>query len=729
MNVKKNTNNLSVNDSRNDIMNRVYIVFFMIFFGCAVITFRIVSLQFIEGKNLRAKADSLHYSLRPVKATRGNILADDSRSLLATSLPYYQVNWDLTRIDQNTFIEKLDSIVSGLMVFLEDEYTLDELRERIIRAKESKEKYFLIKKGVNYVELEELRKLPIFREKRQMKSGLIVKELSKRQYPFKMLAYRTIGYNKYIDREGTKEMDTLRIGLEGYWNEKLSGEEGKRWMQQISRGVWVPISDISKVEPQAGKDIVTTINVDIQDVAENALLETLEKFEAEHGCAIVMDVKTGEIKAMANIGFNKERTSFWEDYNYAIGENMEPGSTFKMLSMLALLEDGYVKLEDTVNLNKGKWKFFDAVMEDASDHGFGMTTLQKAFEISSNVGISKMVHKYYNSNRKQQERFINKLKELGVNKPTGIEIGGEKLPFLKTPDRADWSGITAPWMSIGYELEMTPIQILTLYNAVANQGKMMKPQIVKEVRAYGKTEEKYDPLVVKNKIASRKTLETLNYLLTQVVENDEGTAHNIYTKQYKIAGKTGTSIINWKSYQKGKEAKKYRASFVGYFPADNPMYSCIVVVTNPQSGKSGGSVAAPVFKKIADFCYASTIEAHPALNKDQFVYTDATLPAAQAGFKKDVKQLLAHLKMPFVDNSDSEWSVGMVDHDTITLLSRSIKDDVVPNVIGLGLREALYLLENRRLRVMVLNKGKVISQSIPAGTKIKSSRTITLVLK
>jgi len=543
-----------------------------------------------------------------------------------------------------------------------------------------------------------------------------------------MLAHRTIGYNRIFDGNNTTA-DSVQVGLEGFWNSTLSGEEGKMWMQQLGKDVWVPLNDISKVEPRAGQDIVTTINVDIQDVAEKALLESLETYEAEHGCVIVMEVSTGQIKAIANIGFNKDRTEYWEDFNYAVGENIEPGSTFKLASMIALLEDGYVKLDDTVNLNAGKWKFYDATMEDSSPHGIYYTTIEQAFEMSSNVGIAKLIQKNYNNSKDKQERFLKRLNDLVLNKPTGIEIGGERKPFIKTPDRSDWSGITAPWMSIGYELEISPLQLLTFYNAVANGGQMMKPQIVKEVRSYGAIEKSFPPQIVKKRICSQKTLETAKHLLTRVVESPEGTAHNIFTPQYRIAGKTGTAIINWRAYDKGSESKKYRASFAGFFPADKPVYSCIVVVTNPKKGLFGGTVAAPVFRKIADYCIASSVEAQVPINSKKVVYTDATLPKLQVGNKEDLIQLMNHLKMPFKDNTKSRWALGMVENDSLTFMPRKVQNDVVPNVVGMGLKDALFLLENRRLRVKIKGVGKVKFQSVKPGKDIKTVQTIYLYLE
>jgi cell division protein FtsI (penicillin-binding protein 3) len=714
-------------ENKNEILWRVYVVMLLMILGAMLVVLRIWGLQFIEGKKLREQANQMHITLRPIKAARGNILADDAKSLLATSLPFYQVNWDLSIIPNDTFLYYLDTLSLCLSSIVDEEQSPGAYREKLIRAKEGKDKYFLIKRNVSLVDLQKIKSFPLFRSDKKLKTGLIITETSKRQYPFKMLAHRTIGYNRIYDGNNST-VDSVQVGLEGYWNSTLSGEEGKMWMQQLGKDVWVPLNDISKVEPRAGKDIVTTINVDIQDVAEKALLESLETYEAAHGCVIVMEVSTGQIKAIANIGFNKERTEYWEDFNYAVGENIEPGSTFKLASMISLLEDGYVKLDDTVNLNAGKWKFYDATMEDSSPHGIYYTTLEQAFEMSSNVGIAKMIHKNYNNSKEKQEKFIKRLYDMVLNKPTGIEIGGERNPFIKSPDRSDWSGITAPWMSIGYELEISPLQLLTFYNAIANEGQMMKPQIVKEIRSYGAVEKTFKPQIVKKKICSKKTLETVKHLLTRVVESPNGTAHSIYTPQYRIAGKTGTAIINWRAFDKGSESKKYRASFAGFFPAEKPVYSCIVVVTNPKKGYFGGVVAAPVFRKIADYCIASSVEAQVPINSKKAVYTDATLPKLQVGNKEEIKQLMSHLNMPFKDNTKSEWAIGLVENDSITLMPRNIQNDVVPNVVGMGLKDALYLLENRRLRVKVSGVGKVKSQSVQPGKSIKTVQTIYLLL-
>ena len=378
-------------ENKGEVLWRIFIVMILMLLGSFAVVFRIWGLQNIEGAKLRKEAEEMHITLRPVKAARGNILADDAKSLMATSLPFYQLNWDLTIVERDSFLKYLDTISNGLSIIMEDEYTVSTLRDKLIRAMEAKDKYFLIKRNVSYTELEKIKKLPLFNTKKKMKSGLIITEASKRQYPFKMLAHRTIGYNRVVENN-KKNKDTLQVGLEGYWNDVLAGEEGKMWMQQLSKDVWVPVEDITKVEPRAGKDIVTSININIQDVTEKALLDAITSFDADHGCAIVMEVKTGQIKAIANIGFNEERTQYWEDFNYAVGENIEPGSTFKLASMISLLEDGYVKLTDTVNLNKGKWKFYDATLEDSSPHGLYQTTLERIFEMSSNVGIARTVH-------------------------------------------------------------------------------------------------------------------------------------------------------------------------------------------------------------------------------------------------------------------------------------------------------------------------------------------------
>jgi cell division protein FtsI (penicillin-binding protein 3) len=726
-------------DVRNAILWRIYVVMLMTIIAAVVILLQIGKVQYMDGEELRAKADSIYIALRPVEAPRGNILAE-SGSLLATSLPYFQLHFDTKVVPKDTFMKYVDTLAACLARYVDNEYTIGAYRTRLKNARNAGHRYFPIRKNVGYLELEEIKKFPLFNKGGQYKSGLIIDKMSKRQYPFKMLAHRTVGYiRSYVkidqsgdtirDVRGVPVIDTTRVGLEEAFDHILSGEETLKPMKCIGSNIWVPLTDMSEIEPKAGKDIVTTLDVNIQDITEEALLRTLRDNQADHGCAIVMEVATGEIKAIANIGFNKDRTSYWETKNYAIAEAAEPGSTFKLATMMALFEHGHVKPTDTVNLNKGRIEFYEETMEDASYHGLTRTSVSKAFEISSNVGVARLANKYYNKDKASQKKYIDYLRGLRFEQ-SKLGFSGEGSSFIKDPDYRDWSGITIPWMAIGYESYLTPLQTLNLYNTIANNGQMMKPHIVKEIRSFGKTEQRFRPEIISRNLANKKTVAYVRQLLESVVAGKNGTAKNIKPEHYTIAGKTGTSIINYRAYRDKGETKKYRSSFAGYFPADKPVYSCIVVVTNPRVGFYGGRVAAPVFKEIADKCYSKIIAVHQAINDSARVYKGDKMPNLQVGFKSDFQTLIEGLGMPYKDASTTRWAVSRIENDTLALVTRNIKnqDKVIPNVVGMGLRDALYLLENRKIRVKVRGSGKVKSQSIKPGRSVNEAHTIELVL-
>lgn len=726
-------------DVRNAILWRIYVVMLMTIVAAVVVLLQIGKVQYMDGEALREKAKSIYIAMRPVEAPRGNILAE-SGSLLATSLPYFQLHFDTKVVPKDTFMRYVDTLASCLARYVDNEYTIGAYRTRLKDARKAGHRYFPIRKNVGYLELEEIKKFPLFNKGGQYKSGLIIDKMSKRQYPFKMLAHRTVGYiRSYVkisqagdtirDARGIPVIDTMRVGLEEAFDHILSGEETQKLMKCIGSNIWVPLTDMSEIEPRAGKDVVTTLDVNIQDITEEALLRTLKANQADHGCAIVMEVATGEIKAIANIGFNKDRSSYWETKNYAIAEAAEPGSTFKLATMMALFEHGYVKPTDNVDLNKGRIEFYDETMEDASYHGLTNTTVSKAFEISSNVGVARLANKYYNKDKESQKKYIDYLRGLQFER-SKLGFSGEGSSFIKDPDYRDWSGITVPWMSIGYESYLTPLQTLNLYNTIANNGQMMKPHIVKEIRAFGKTEQRFRPEIISRNLVEEKTVAYVKQLLESVVAGKNGTAKNIKPEHYTIAGKTGTAIINYRAYRDKGETKKYRSSFAGYFPADKPVYSCIVVVTNPRVGFYGGRVAAPVFKEIADKCYSKIIDVHSAINDSARVYRGDKMPNLQVGFKSDFQTLIEGLSMPYKDASKTRWAVSRIENDTLALVTRNIKDQdkIIPNVVGMGLRDALYLLENRKIRVKVRGSGKVKSQSIKPGRSVNEAHTIELVL-
>lgn len=723
-------------DVKNAILWRIYVVMLLTILASLVVILKIGKVQYIDGTELRERADSIYIALRPVEAPRGNILAENG-GLLATSLPYFKLNFDTRVVPKDTFMKYVDTLAACLAKYVDNEYTVGAYRDRLREARKAGHRYFPIRKNVGYLELERIKKFPLFNKGGQYKSGLIIEKMSKRQYPFKMLAHRTIGYIRpYVkveqgdtlrNEDGTIKRDTFRVGLERAFDHVLSGEETMKPMKCIGRNIWVPLSDMSQIEPKAGKDIVTTLDINIQDVAENALLKSLKNNQADHGCVIVMEVATGEIKAIANIGFLKDRTSYWETRNYAIVEAAEPGSTFKLATMMALFEHGYAKPSDTINLNLGQAKFYDETMEDASYHGLKQTSIKKAFELSSNVGIARLANKFYNKDKEAQNKYIDYIRGLKFES-SKLNFAGEGSSFIKGPDHGDWSGISIPWMSIGYESYLTPLQTLNLYNTIANNGKMMKPHIVKEIRTFGKTEQRFRPEIIHRNLIGEKTIAYSKELLETVIAGKNGTAKNIRSESYTIAGKTGTAITNYKAHKDRGVAKKYRASFAGYFPADQPVYSCIVVVTNPRAGFYGGKVAAPVFKEIADKCYAKIVDVHFAINDSTRAYATQKMPDLQVGYKDDFKVLMEELGMPYADESTTRWAVSRVENDTLSLLTRNIQEKIVPNVVGMGLRDALYLLENRKIRVKVRGHGKVKSQSPKPGRSINEVHSVELVL-
>lgn len=705
-------------DIKNEILWRIYTVMFLLIVGGMIIFGKAVRIQVVEGEALRKYAEEKHYEYRSVNADRGNIIAEDG-SLLATSLPYFTIHMDLVAegLSQDTFNKYIDTLSICLARFVNDEYTAGWYRDRLIRARRDSTRYLPIAKNITYQELERIERFPLF-EKGQHKGGLIVRRMSKRQRPFRMLAHRTIGYV----RENSQP-----IGLEGAFDEVLKGKQGKQWMQRISGGIWIPLTDLSQIDPENGHDIVTTIDVNIQDVAGNALLKALRKHDAQHGCAVVMEVKTGAIRAIANIGKNSEG-EYWETYNYAVGESTEPGSTFKIATMMALMEDGFVDLDDTISIEMGKTQFYEETMVDASSHRLDSVTVRTAFEMSSNVGLAKMVNQHYNI-PKRGEKFIARLKEMNLNQPTGVEIEGEGKPYIKEAYSSSWSGTTLPWMATGYEVQMTPLQTLTLFNAIANDGRMMRPYLVSKLQDYGKTYEEYTPIVIKEQIVSLPTIKKAQELLFGVVKR--GTARNIDPDNYNIAGKTGTAQTNYKKRTAGSRIE-YQASFAGYFPAEHPEYSCIVVINDPkQGGFYGSQVAAPVFKEIADKCYASKTALHrPSNSVEKPPYVTKSLPNFNIGFKQDFQEIVPFFKIKENDLAQSaSWVVLNAKENKLALAPRKdVKRFTVPNVVGMGLRDAIYHLESVGMKVRVQGVGTVKKQSVKPYSSTAGKKYIVLTL-
>lgn len=715
---------------KNEVLYRVYAVAAAVLVVALVIFGRLYQLAVIEAPKWRAKSDSLFVKFVDVRADRGNILADDG-SLLATSLPYFDVHFDAKAegLTDEVFMQNVDSLALLLSTHVHTEFTPGAYRDWLISLRNAPDntrgiRYWPIAEKVPYHKMMLIKDFPLFRLGRH-KGGAIIEQRPQRERPFKMLAQRTIGYV----REGA-----MPVGLEGQWDNVLGGSLGKQMMLRVPGDVYIPINDYAEIEPKAGDDIVTTLDINIQDAAENALLRACQRHDADHGCAIVMEVKTGKIRAMANIGRTPD--GWWETYNYAVGQRVEPGSMFKLASFMAMLEDGYLDdFEEKVPVHKGKVKIYKEELIDAEPHGMDTMTVQQVFENSSNVGTATLVMKHYGS---KPSAFLERLEDFGLYLPTGVEVGGEEEPYIKSPGdkKSDWSGTTLPWMSIGYELLLTPLQMLQFFNAVANDGRMMKPYIVQRIEQYGETVKEFPPTVVKRSIASRSTIKKAKQLLEAVVQN--GTARKIDPKFYRIAGKTGTAQLNYHKF-KAQAGIRHQAAFCGYFPAEDPVYSCIVVVSEPkQGGYHGAEVAAPVFRQIADKCYAMKAELHPPINaqpKPDTVRT-AQLPNIDAGLTDDVKDALRWLKLDWHEPNASgsffssskektaDWVVLKAQNDTLHMLNRLVSEKTVPSVVGMGLKDAIYLLENRGCRVRAEGVGKVVRQSIAPGTNAKGQTVV-----
>lgn len=702
-----------MSQNKNEVLYRVYIVLGLLVVFAGFIFYNAVKINVLEGEKWRKEGEKDHIRTHTVKASRGNIITEDG-ALMASSLPFFDIYFDLTRPSKELWTNSnLDSLVVGLMPFVGEDFMMTDyaFRDSLIRARNASRQYMRIKKGVPYADYEKMKQLPIFREGR-LAGGFIAKRRFKRGRPYGMLARRTLGYAQ-------SDKDRF-VGLEGFFHKELGGSDGKEIeVFKAANRIIVPLEDLNSIKPKSGDDIVTTIDVNIQDVVQKALLRGMEHHDAQTGTVIVMEVKTGKIKAISNVG--KTSTGWYEDYNYAIGTKVEPGSTFKLASMMALLEDGYIDLDDSIDLEQGLHTFYEEEMRDASYHQLDSTTIRKAFEISSNVGIAKLIQKYY-GDTDDAPKFIQHLRDFRLDQLVGIEINGEDKPYVKEAYNSDdnWSGISLPWMSIGYEVELTPLQLLTFYNAVANDGRMMKPYLVTQIQHFGEAIKTFKPTVIKKQIAKPETIQKVKELLEGVVE--KGTAKKLKSIRYKFAGKTGTAQINYYKFDQ-RDNIKYRASFAGYFPAEDPVYSCIVVITEPrENGRYGSEVAGPIFRQIADKCFIQQKDLYPKENTEVEKLTKKQLPQLDVGYRKDVDKILKKLNLKHTDSGVKNWAVLTAETDTLHIAPRYISRDLVPNVVGMGLRDALYVLENLGLKVTFVGAGKVVQQSLKGGTKIRGQR-------
>ncbi len=700
-------------DVKKDMLWRVYLIYVVVVLFGVLVLYRIGHIQIAEGEKWKERSRELTTEVRNIEAVRGNIYSSDER-LLATSVPVYEIRMDpnADAIDEELFSKKVGPLADSLSAMFGGQSAKAWERE-LVRARRNGERFHLIAKEVDHNELQRLKDFPLFRKGRY-KGGFLALQRNIRERPFKLLASRTIGYQ----RDGVHP-----VGLEGAYSQELSGVEGKRLMRRISGGDWMPIGEEHRIDPKDGKDLHTTIDLNMQDVAERALLRQLKKQKADHGCVVLMEVETGAIKAIANLS-RKEDGSYAENYNYAIGESTEPGSTFKLPAIIAALEDGRVDLSDSVDTENGRTTYYDQVMKDAHKGGFGKITVRRAFEVSSNVGISKTIYQAYN---KDPSRFVDRLHQMHLDRKLKLPIAGEGEPVLKDPGSSTWSGVTLPWMSIGYEVRQTPLQILSFYNAVANDGEMVKPRFVNSIRKKGKVLDRKKPIVIDGSICSRSTIEKAQKLLEGVVE--QGTATNLKKANFDVAGKTGTAQIANERYGYSYDSEvSYQASFCGYFPADDPEYSCIVVVNAPSEDVYYGNlVAGPIFREIADKVYANSLDIQkPIAAKNGTLSRKERVVPASHGRRKELQAIMEELQLPHKNGGASEWAVALQRKKATELAPRKVDAGKVPNVKGMGLKDALFLLENRGLHVDVEGSGAVRQQSVKPGTALKDVERIQL---
>lgn len=648
----------------------MYFVAFMFFMMAVLVLIKLNNIQWVEGSYYRKLAKERTVKNFTIPANKGNVYSADG-SLLATSIPEYSIYFDAVAPSSELFKENIQALSDSLSVMFGK--SSGHYQAKLQKARANKSRYLFIAKKLSYTDQMRLKSFPLF-NKGANKGGLIIEQKIVREHPIGLVAKRTIGYER--SNEDGK-------GLEYAFRNYLNGKNGHRMMQKIAKNQWKPINDVNEKEPQDGYDIISTIDVYIQDIAHHALLKQLEYYSADHGCVVVMETKTGHVKAISNLG-RAEDGSYYETQNYAITESHEPGSTFKLMDLIAVLDDKKADTSTIYDSKGGRIQYYGRSVKDSNGKGYGKISLARGFELSSNTVLVQSVYESYKNNPKQ---FVDRINSYGLNKPLGLPIKGEGTPIIPQPGTDRWSGVALPWMAFGYGLSVTPLQTLTLYNAVANDGVMVKPIFVSEIKEWNKTIKKFDTQVINPKICSQETLNKVHAVLENVVK--KGTGSKLYSKDFSMAGKTGTAQVNYKD----KSQLYYASSFVGYFPADKPKYSCIVVVHKPNvaAGYYGADVAGPVFKRIAQKIFTDS----PSMNHVKNI--DAKVISEENKYAEYYKKVVA-------------------------------EERIVPNVKGMDGMDAVALLENLGLKVKVIGVGRVKKQSLTSGQAFNKNQTIIIEL-
>ena len=701
-------------DPKNDVLWRVFLVYFIVVAVGIWIILAIIKIQVKEKDELLEKASKRELKIRDEKAHRGNVISKNG-TLLATSVPRYNIYFDPVSVEKELFNREVTQLADSLSRLLKNK-SKQQYVSYLKDARAKGRRYVKIANKISVADYKRMQKFPIFRAGKN-KGGFIAERSYVRELPYGELAARTIGY--------VREEENIFVGLEGAYNGSLKGSDGKQLVRRINGNFWMPMPSSDNVDPVNGDDVYTSIDIEIQDVAENALKKCLIENDALQGCVVLMDVKSGFVEVMASLSYNEEKNKYEEAYNFALRHNVEPGSTFKAITMCALLENNpSLDIDSKLHLGTTDYKvFYKRTMRDShrvTDEK-GYTTIRNAFEQSSNIAFATLVEDAFVDNPQRYIDFIYKTK---IQEPLNLDIKGEAKPDIKTTKDKRWSKLSLPWMSIGYEVMMTPIQILAFYNAIANDGVMVKPQFVKEIRHGNEVKQTFDTIVINERIASAGTIETLQELLEGVVQN--GTAKNMSKLGFSVAGKTGTAQISQGSA--GYNKKNYTATFVGYFPADEPKYSCIIVVSNPRGKKYyGSSVSGPVFKEIAEKIYATRLGVVDETGEYQ-ADCNSFVGSSMVYFN-DFLDYCNTENISFVDNvQDNEWVSVNQANDELFVNSVEFEDNVVPDVKGMSVTDAVYLLESMGWKVKFEGYGKVKSQSVKPNSELRKGSVINLVL-
>ncbi|MEO8067748.1 MAG: penicillin-binding protein [Flavobacteriales bacterium] len=691
----------------------VYAVLVLFALGIVV---RLFTIQVVEGEKWKERAEVVTTKYRTVIPDRGNIYSSNS-TLLATTLPMYDLHMDMQAdgLTDDVFSANIDLLCSALADYFQDKSAQDYRRE-LIDARLRGKRYHEIKRNVTFHQQKEVATFPLFNLGR-FKSGYIATKRMERKYRLNGAAGRTIG---------GKQNDSTWFGIEGGYDGILRGVEGKRLERRLTGDVWMPVDDGDGTDPLPGGEVYTTLDMNLQDVADAALRKQIIATRADHGCVVVMETATGRIRAISNLTRTGDSTCTETKRNWAVWEAVDPGSTIKLASLIVAMEDGLLTPEDTVHTHKGVRYWHRKRMED-SHPNYDILTIRRAFELSSNVGIAGAIWRRY---KNDPQKFVDGLKRLRLDQQVGVAIPGEGVPKILDPKSKDWDGLSLPWMAHGYSLSETPLQMLTFYNAVANKGRMMQPQFVERIVANGKTKT-IAPVVLKEKICSDATLAQARSLLEGVV--DTGTATNLKSSYLRIAGKTGTAQINDAvDGYKGGRVKSHRASFIGYFPAQAPIYTCLVMVSQPRSGiYTGNWVAGPIFRSIADKVYANRLELEHPAPAQRLARLQPHAPITIGGHSGDLHAALEGLGIAHNMPGESEWVRTEAGDSTITVREQTVPQrnlGLVPNVVGMGLRDALFILENHGLHVNVVGSGMVSQQSLKANTRYVRGNSITIKL-